>query len=61
MSDNATKKQIIDRLFKSVGICAFCKRQGCGHEGNRELPTSIGVNHVLEAINLDEWFFKEPK
>lgn len=59
--DNEIKKKILGRLFESVGMCSFCKRQDCGHEGNRELPTSIGINHILEAINLDEWFFKEPK
>ena len=57
--NEATKEKIIDRLHKSSSVCGHCKRPECSHTGYRELPHSLDVADVLEAINLGEFFFKE--
>lgn len=57
--DNATKETILKRLFDSVGVCTTCTEKGCPCS-NKTLPTTLSVEVVLKAINLDECFFKEP-
>ena len=49
----------MERLYASSGICSFCKGDQCPHQGNKELPDYLKTDEVLEAINLDEYFFKE--
>lgn len=48
--NEATKEKIIDRLHKSSSVCGHCKRPECSHTGYRELPHSLDVADVLEAI-----------
>lgn len=59
MMDNKTKQVILERLYKTASTCTHCGRRGCLDSGSRELFPMIKREDVLEAINLDEYFFKE--
>jgi len=50
MMDNETKTKIITRLHNKAGIYSG---------GMQILPDTLNTRDVLEAINLDEFFFKE--
>lgn len=48
--DNKTKEVILDRIYEKVGL----------HKGGMTvLPEKIDTDTILEAINIDEYFFKE--
>lgn len=55
------KETILERLYALAGQCAFCHKAGCGHKANTELPATLNTDDVLKAINLDEWYVKEPR
>lgn len=57
--DEITKAIILDRIFGSSSICGHCGKDDCGQEGNLVLPDTLKTEHVLKAINIDEYFFKE--
>lgn len=57
--DNETKEVIINRLHDHSSHCGHCGSKKCSHTGYRKLPDFLPLDTVLEAINLNEHFFKE--
>lgn len=56
--DNRTKEVILERLYYKAGVCA-CGNDRCADSGHRKLPDMLRKEDVLEAINVDEFFFQE--
>ncbi len=56
MKENTVKENIMNRLYKRIGICAFCGKPQCAHDGNQHLPDVLNLDDVLRAINLDNHF-----
>ena len=59
MTENEAKDKILGRLHDRCGICDFCGKRGCGHP-NTILPSTMDRGDVLWAINLDNYYEKEP-
>lgn len=55
---NEVKQLILGRLFASSSICMCCSKRDC-MAFNRQFPNALNIDDVLNAINLDEHFFKE--
>ena len=41
----------LDELHRRYGICMTCKRVGCEHGGNTDLPGSMDTHRMLEVLN----------
>lgn len=54
--NETTKIHVLDRLYKRASFCSFCGKKDCAHEGNRHLPTTLKLDDVLFAINLDNHY-----
>ena len=57
--DNQTKEIIVNRLYEKAGICGHCGERRCPDAGYRKLPDTLNTDDVLQAINLDEHYYKD--